>query len=125
MIPYNPLAGGMLSGKHDRAKAPSEGTRFAFHNYAGDMYRARYWQDQVFDAVDALHAAADEAGLAMPTMALGWVLAQPGVTSPIIGASKPQQLDATLKALETPLSPDLLKRLDELTREFRRGDSPR
>ena len=125
VIPYNPIAGGMLSGKHDRTKAPEAGTRFGLQNLAGNMYRQRYWQDHLFDTVDALGAIAKEAGLELPTLAVAWVLAQPGITAPIIGASRPDQLDATTKALEVTLEPDLLARLDELTREFRRGDSPR
>jgi aryl-alcohol dehydrogenase (NADP+) len=119
------MAGGMLSGKHDRTKPPTEGTRFTAPSYAGALYRQRYWQDQVFDAVDAIKAAADEAGLSMPTMAVAWVLAQPGITSPLVGASRPEQLDATLKAVETTLAAELLAKLDELTLEFRRGDTPR
>ena len=125
IIPYNPMAGGMLSGKHDRTKAPPEGTRFGAQNYAGTMYRQRYWQDHLFDTVAALAGIATEAGLQMPTLAVAWVLAQPGITSPIIGASRPDQLDATIGALDVKLDDDLLGRLDELTREFRRGDSPR
>ncbi len=62
VIPYNPIAGGMLSGKHDRTKAPPEGTRFDMPRYAGQMYRQRYWNDVVFDAVDDLGAVAREAG---------------------------------------------------------------
>ena len=54
----------------------------------------------------------------------GWVRVQ-AITSPIIGASRPDQLDATLKSVEVKLDEDLLKRLDEATREFRRGDSVR
>ena len=125
VIPYNPIAGGMLSGKHDRSKDPEAGTRFGLQNLAGAMYRQRYWQEHLFDTVDALGALAKEAGLELPTLAVAWVLAQPGITAPIIGASRPEQLDATTRALETKLEPDLLAKLDELTREFRRGDSPR
>ena len=125
VIPYNPMAGGMLSGKHDRSKEPTAGTRFDFPSYAGAMYRQRYWKDEVFDKVDAIKAIADQAGLSMPTLAVAWVLNQPGITAPIVGASRPDQLDATIGALEAKLSPELLARLDELTREFRRGDSPR
>ena len=124
IIPYNPIAGGMLSGKHDRTKPAPDG-RFGQDNYAGVMYRQRYWQDHLFDTVDALAGLAAEAGLALPTLAVAWTLAQPGITSPIIGASRPEQLDATMGALEVKLDSDLLKRLDELTREFRRGDSAR
>jgi aryl-alcohol dehydrogenase (NADP+) len=125
VIPYNPIAGGMLSGKHDRTKSAPEGTRFGFTNFAGAMYRDRYWKDQVFDTVDALGKLAGEAGMALPTLATAWVMANPAITSPIIGASKPDQLDATLAAAETKLDADLMTRLDELTREFRRGDAMR
>jgi aryl-alcohol dehydrogenase-like predicted oxidoreductase len=125
VIPYNPIAGGMLSGKHDRSKPPTEGTRFTAPSYAGTLYRQRYWQDHVFDTVDAIAAVAKDAGLAMPTLALAWVLAQPGITSPIVGASRPDQLDATLGALEVKLDEGVLSRLAELTHEFRRGDSAR
>ena len=124
VIPYNPMAGGMLSGKHDRTK-PAPPGRFGQDNYAGVMYRQRYWQEHVFDTVDALTKVAAEAGLKLPTLAVAWTLAQPGITSPIIGASRPDQLDATIGALEVKLDGDLLKRLDEMTREFRRGDSAR
>jgi aryl-alcohol dehydrogenase (NADP+) len=125
VIPYNPMAGGMLSGKHDRARDPGKDTRFGYQNFAGVLYRERYWKDQVFDAVDAIHRLADEAGLQLPTLAVAWVAGQPGITSPIVGASRPEQLDATLASVTAPLGEDLLKRLDELTREFRRGDSGR
>jgi aryl-alcohol dehydrogenase (NADP+) len=125
VIPYNPIAGGMLSGKHDRSKAPEADTRFGYQNYAGVMYRDRYWKDPVFDTVETLQGVADEAGLPLPTLAVAWVLNHPAITSPIVGASKPAQLEATLKALDVKLAPDVLKRLDEVTREFRKGDSVR
>jgi aryl-alcohol dehydrogenase-like predicted oxidoreductase len=125
IIPYNPIAGGMLSGKHDRTRAPAEGTRFTTSGFAGAMYRERYWKDFMFDAVEALQGLASQAGLTLPTLAVAWTLAQPGITSPIIGASRPEQLDATIAALDVALDADLLVKLDETTREFRRGDSPR
>jgi aryl-alcohol dehydrogenase (NADP+) len=125
VIPYNPIAGGMLSGKHDRTKDPDLGTRFGYQNYAGVMYRDRYWKDPVFDAVEALAKVAAEAGLPLPTLAVAWVLSHPAITSPIIGASRPDQLEATTKAVDVKLDPAIAKRLNELTREYRRGDSVR
>jgi aryl-alcohol dehydrogenase (NADP+) len=124
VIPYNPIAGGMLSGKHDRTKPPVEGTRFMLGN-AGQMYQDRYWHDNVFDTVDQLTKLADEAALALPTLAVAWVLAHPAITAPIVGASRPEQLDATLAAVETQLDADLLDRLNEVTAPYRRGDAPR
>jgi 1-deoxyxylulose-5-phosphate synthase len=119
VIPYNPIAGGLLTGKYDRTKPPSEGTRFAFGGRVGQLYQGRYWKEPVFDAVDALKGVADEAGLALATMSVAWVLAQPWVTSPIIGASRPEQLDATIGALDLTLDLALLAKLNEMTMQFR------
>jgi 1-deoxyxylulose-5-phosphate synthase len=124
VIPYNPIAGGMLSGKHDRSQPPVEGTRFMLGT-AGRMYQDRYWHENVFDTVEQLSKLAEEAALPLPTLAVAWVLAHPAITSPIVGASRPDQLDATLAAAETPLEADLVDRLNELTAPYRRGDAPR
>jgi aryl-alcohol dehydrogenase-like predicted oxidoreductase len=124
VIPYNPIAGGLLSGKYDRSKPPEEGTRFTLGT-AGDMYQDRYWHDNVFDTVDELVRIADEGGLPLATLAIAWTLAHPAITSPIIGASRPDQLDDTLAAVDVTLDADLLARLNELTAPYRRGDAPR
>jgi aryl-alcohol dehydrogenase (NADP+) len=124
VIPYNPIAGGLLSGKHDRNAPPDEGTRFTLGN-AARTYQDRYWHDHVFDTVDALAKLADEAGLPMATMSVAWVLRHPAITSPIVGASRPEQLDDTIAAVDTQLDDDLVARLDELTADYRRGDAPR
>jgi aryl-alcohol dehydrogenase (NADP+) len=124
VIPYNPIAGGLLSGKHDRSAPPEEGTRFTLGN-AARTYQDRYWHDHVFDTVDTLAKLADDAGLAMATMAVAWVLRNPAITSAIVGASRPEQLDDTIAAVDVRLDDDLAQRLDELTAEYRRGDAPR
>ncbi len=119
VIPYNPIAGGLLTGKHDRTKPPSEGTRFAFGGRVSQLYQDRYWKDKLFDAVDALNGVAKDAGMSLTTMSVAWVLAQPWVTSPIIGASRPDQLDATAAALDATLDGGLLAKLNEMTLQFR------
>jgi 1-deoxyxylulose-5-phosphate synthase len=119
VIPFNPIAGGMLSGKHDFTKPPTEGTRFAYTGRIGDLYRDRYWQENIFKAVGDLHAIANRAGIPLATLATAWTLNHPAITSPIIGASKPEQLDATLAAFDTTLSADLLAELDKATSQFR------
>jgi aryl-alcohol dehydrogenase (NADP+) len=124
VIPYNPLAGGMLSGKHIRDQGPAEGTRFTIPN-AGPMYQERYWHQREFDTVDGFQQIAKKARLKPATLAVAWVLAQPAVTAPILGASRPDQLDDTLAAVEVKLEDGLLHEIDELTREFRRGDAAR
>jgi aryl-alcohol dehydrogenase (NADP+) len=124
VIPYNPIAGGLLSGKHSRNNPPAEGTRFTLGT-AGRLYQGRYWHDREFATVDQLTRLAREAGVGLVTLAVAWVLANPVITSPIIGASRPEQLDATLAATECKIDTDLQAQLDELTNEYRLGDSPR
>jgi aryl-alcohol dehydrogenase (NADP+) len=119
VIPFNPIAGGLLAAKYDRTKPPSEGTRFAYGGRVGSLYRDRYWQDKLFDAVDALNAFAKEVGVPLATLAVAWVLAQPWVTSPIIGASRAEQLDATIAALDVTLDTAVLAKLGEMTLQFR------
>ena len=124
VIPFNPIAGGLLSGKHNPAAGPEEGSRFTLGT-AGNLYQDRYWQDRMFETVDRLRPIASEAGMSLAQMAVAWVLANPVITAPIIGASRPEQLDDTLKAAGTPLSPELKRRLDDLTAEYRKGDAVR
>jgi aryl-alcohol dehydrogenase (NADP+) len=124
VIPYNPIAGGLLSGKHSRNDPPGQGTRFTLGN-AGRLYQGRYWHDREFDTVDELSRLGEEAGVSLVTLAVAWVLANPVITAPIIGASRPEQLDASLAALEYKIEADLKTRLDDLTHEYRMGDSPR
>lgn len=121
-IPYNPLAGGFLTGKHKRGDEPQG--RFALGT-AATRYQDRYWHDAEFDAIDGLLPLAEEAGISLAHMAMGWVLAKPWVTAPIIGASAPGQLDDALAAADAPLSADLVERLDELTTVWRRSDADR
>ncbi|HEX2850224.1 MAG TPA: aldo/keto reductase [Acidimicrobiales bacterium] len=124
VIPYNPIAGGLLTGKHDRASAPAEGTRFTLGR-AADTYQARYWHDREFDTVDALRPLADEAGTSLTTLSVAWVLAHPAVTAPIIGASRPDQLADSLAAVDLKIDPGLKGRLDDLTADYRMGDAAR
>jgi aryl-alcohol dehydrogenase-like predicted oxidoreductase len=124
VIPYNPIAGGLLSGKHNRGSAPPDGSRFTLGT-AGSLYQDRYWHQRQFDTVEALRQLADQAGVPLVTLAVAWVLANPAVTAPIIGASRPEQLDASLAAVGYALDPDLKQRLDELTYEYRLGDAAR
>jgi aryl-alcohol dehydrogenase-like predicted oxidoreductase len=89
VIPYNPIAGGLLSGKHSRTAPPLEGSRFTL-GWAGQAYQERYWNDRAFDTVEVLRKLADQAGVSLVTLSVAWVLAGQAVTAPIIGASRPQ-----------------------------------
>ena len=124
VIPYNPLAGGLLTGKHKQAGGPTAGTRFTL-GAAAERYQERYWHDREFNTVEELRTVADLAGLSLTTLALAWVLANPIITAPIIGASRPEQLFDSLKALEVTLDDNLKQKLYDITAEYRRGDSLR
>jgi 1-deoxyxylulose-5-phosphate synthase len=124
VIPYNPIAGGLLSGKHNPQAGPEEGSRFTLGTAAG-RYQDRYWHDEMFETVEQLRPVAADAGMTLAQMAVAWVLANPVITAPIIGASRPEQLEDSLKAAETPMAPELKATLDTLTAKYRRGDAAR
>ncbi len=124
VIPYNPIAGGLLSGKHSRAAGPPEGSRFTLGT-AARAYQDRYWHDREFETVEALARMARQAEVSLVTLSVAWVLANKAVTAPIIGASSPGQLDASLAAADLRLDEDLKRELDGLTQEYRLGDAPR
>ncbi len=124
VIPYNPIAGGLLSAKHDSKAEPELGTRFN-SSRASQLYRERYWHEDMFEIVKELKDVASEAGVPIVTMAISWVAANPTVSAPIIGASRVEQLDDSLKALDYRIDPDLKSRLDQMTLQYRRGDAER
>jgi aryl-alcohol dehydrogenase (NADP+) len=121
VIPYNPLAGGLLAGRH-RPEAPAG--RFTL-GLAAQIYQDRYWHEREFATVAVLRPLASEAGLDLVTLAIAWVMANPVVTAPILGASRPEQLASAIAAAQVKLPPDLKARLDALTAEYRRGDAVR
>jgi aryl-alcohol dehydrogenase-like predicted oxidoreductase len=102
VIAYNPLAGGFLTGKYTQIDKPVENTRFTLGK-TGELYRERYWQQAQFDAVQTLQAFLKPRGKALLPAAVAWVLAQPGITSAIVGASNPDQLDLSLSAVDLKL----------------------
>ena len=124
VIPYNPLAGGLLTGKHKPSSAPTPGTRFTLGT-AAERYQDRYWNDRAFSTVQSLQRLAAEAGISLTTLAVAWTLANPAITAPLLGASRPEQLDDCLAAATYRLDPALKQKLDELTIDYRRGDAGR
>jgi aryl-alcohol dehydrogenase-like predicted oxidoreductase len=115
MIPWSPLAGGWLTGKYRREEPVPSGSRFE----PGSVFmygRKEIGEDPVsaarFEVVDALGRIADEAGLSLTTMSLGFVASHPGVTSTIIGPRTMQQLEDALVAAEVVLGDDVLDAID-------------
>lgn len=102
VVAFNPLAGGMLTGKYRRGEAPREGTRFTM-GQAAQLYQRRYWQDATIEVVETLAADVAARGKSITHVALRWVLDQPAVSAAIVGASRAAQLRDSLKALDLTL----------------------
>jgi len=100
VIVYNPLAGGMLTGKYRRGQPLPRGARLE----SSAQYHARYYTEQALDIVEAFVRAAQERGVTPAQLALAWVLAEPRVTCPIVGARDVEQLNDTLGGLAIALS---------------------
>lgn len=117
---YNPLAGGMLTGKQDLGKGPLPGTRFD----GNEMYQRRYWHQEYFEAVQALKKLAEGCGRSLPQLALSWMMQQPGVDAAILGASSLKQLQENITAAQgPPLESGVLSECDQVWRKLR-GPTP-
>ena len=108
LIPWSPLARGFLAGNR-RRQDKGETTRAKSDDFAHRMY----YSDDDFRVVDRVTEIAEKRGVPNAQVALAWLLAQPGVTAPIIGASKPKHLEDAVKALSLKLEPDELAALAE------------
>src|SRR5436305_9462257 len=109
---YNPLAGGFLSGKYRSLDEPAPNTRFTLGK-TGELYRKRYWQEAQLEAVKQLQQFFEPRGRKLTTVAVAWVLAQPGISAAIVGASRPEQLDDSLAAVDLTLDEAELSACDE------------
>ena len=103
IIAYNPLAGGLLTGKYRDTADLRDGTRFTLGN-AARRYQNRYWDDAQFEQVAILQRHFAERDLSLTHAAIAWVLAQDGVTSAIVGASRAEQIEDSLRYQEAQLS---------------------
>jgi 1-deoxyxylulose-5-phosphate synthase len=112
---YNPLAAGLLTGKHDFSKPPEQGTRFALEK----GYYMRYWSEINFKAVDKLAKIAAKQNRRMPQFALAWVLNNPAVTAAICSATSIKQLDENLGAAEVKLTGEEITACDEVWQDLR------
>ncbi|MBM4436344.1 MAG: aldo/keto reductase [Actinobacteria bacterium] len=110
LIPWSPLAGGMLTGKYQRGQMPPAESRFERH--PEQAARRQIMSDRAFDVVDVVRAIASEKGCTPSQLALAWNMAQPGVTSPIVGPRTLDQLHDNLGALSVSVSAEDRARLD-------------
>ncbi|HWO00224.1 MAG TPA: aldo/keto reductase [Blastocatellia bacterium] len=120
-IIYNPLAGGLLTGKHRRDAAPAENTRFAVAGY----YRDRYWNEACFDAVERLVRFFKPREKSLTHVALAWTLKQRAVTSSIVGATSAEQLQDTLRGVDVELNDEEMELCDSVWYDLPRIRDPK
>jgi len=112
-LPWSPLAGGLLTGKYRKGQTPPEGSRFA-----GDLSKRpqqqRRLSDAAFDVVEGLLEHCAGKGVELSRFAIAWAMAQPGITSPIIGPRTMEQLEDNLKALDVSIGADDREKVDAL-----------
>jgi aryl-alcohol dehydrogenase-like predicted oxidoreductase len=109
-VVFSPLAQGVLTGKYRPGEAPEQGTRAA--DPESNRFMRELMNEEVLSAVDRLRPLASEAGLSMSQLALAWVLRQDNVSSAIIGASRPEQVEDNAAAAGVRLQPDVASEID-------------
>jgi aryl-alcohol dehydrogenase-like predicted oxidoreductase len=115
LLPYYPLASGLLTGKYKRGTPLPEGSRFAVvkeRNYIGQFLTEANWQK-----LEALSAFAQTRGLTILDLAMSWIAARPQVASVIAGATRPEQVEANVKAAGARLTAADMAELDRMTRD--------
>ena len=113
LLPYFPLASGLLTGKYKKGEPIPENTRFARMGRFGD----RYMTEHNWKIVGELEAFALARGHTLLDLAFSWLLARPYLTSVIAGATRPEQIEANAKAAGWTLTPDEVKEVDKITRK--------
>jgi aryl-alcohol dehydrogenase-like predicted oxidoreductase len=111
LIPFSPLANGLLTGKYRRDRPPPEGARLA----TTPRLAERYLTERNWDAVEALAAFCEARGRTMLELAMSWLASRPAVSSIIAGATAPEQLEQNVRAVDWALSPEDLQEIDALT----------
>jgi aryl-alcohol dehydrogenase-like predicted oxidoreductase len=111
LVPWSPIAGGLLSGKYRRGEPIPEGSRFADQN---NPNRSERLVEQVYDVVEQLEPIAQSKDCTLVQLAVAWVVAQPGISSPIIGPRTMPQLEEYLGATSVTLTRSDLDKIDRL-----------
>jgi aryl-alcohol dehydrogenase-like predicted oxidoreductase len=112
-IVWSPIAQGVLTGKYLPGQPPPAGSR-ATDDKSGAGFISRLMADEVLSTVQKLRPLAEQAGLTMAQLAVAWVLQNPNVSSAIVGATRPEQLEDNVKAAGVKLDADLMKAIDEV-----------
>jgi aryl-alcohol dehydrogenase-like predicted oxidoreductase len=110
VLPYNPLAGGLLTGKYGLSRMPESGRLLE-----NKIYQARYGEKWMYEAAEKFTAFAQQRGYEPAALAIAWVADHPAVTAPIIGARNTDQLESCLRASDVVMSPELRGQISALT----------
>ena len=112
VLTYSPLMGGFLSGKYVKDASPPTSSR------AG--YNSQYWEridkEENFSILQQIRNVADDVGIPLPKLAIAWILKNPLITAPIIGASKLEQIEENCRIAEIQISDEVYKKLNEITK---------
>ena len=111
LLPYYPLASGFLTGKYRRDAAQPDGARLS----QGKRYRDMFMTDANWTRLEGLEAFCQQRGRTLLELAFSWLAAQPVIACVIAGATRPEQLEANVKAADWALTPDELKEIDRIT----------
>jgi aryl-alcohol dehydrogenase-like predicted oxidoreductase len=112
-VVYNPLGGGLLTGRHSFDNDPAEG-RFGDSRLA-TMYKERYWNAAIFEAIQQLTVLADKAGMPLTELALRWLVAKPATGPILLGGSKVEHLHSNIAAVaKGPLDADVVEACDDV-----------
>lgn len=110
VIPYSPLGGGLLTGKYSNSQSPQQGRLIE-----NKMYSVRYGEELYHDIAQKFVDHAREKGVEPATLAVAWVMAHPAITAPIIGARNVAQLEASLAAIDVPMTEEWYKEISALS----------
>ncbi len=112
ILSYTPLMGGFLTGKYSKATPPPAGSRF--------NYNPRLWEragrESNFAVLEQIENVADDIGIPVSKLAISWILKNPAITAPIVGASSAEQVEENSRITEINLNDDTYQRLNELTK---------
>ncbi|MFW6238645.1 MAG: aldo/keto reductase family protein [Halanaerobiales bacterium] len=112
VVTFSPLAQGLLTGKYRKGEPVPENSRAADPD--SNQFIKNVLTDENLEKVEGLVEVSNDLGVSMPQLALAWILHQPGITSALIGASRPEQVEENVKAVEVELSDQILARIDEI-----------
>jgi aryl-alcohol dehydrogenase-like predicted oxidoreductase len=111
---YNPLAGGLLSGRHVAGAPIPTGSRFDGNR----LYQRRYWSERLFELAERFKAVAEAAGLSLLELSYAWLARRPGVDSVLVGPGTVEHLDAALDACAKSLPAEVVAKVDDVYREW-------